>query len=86
MNKVKMCELDKTINTILAKDKMKPCHRDILKNHSDSSKEEIKLVQSQTKKIVVKSCEKHMKTQMKKAKIVYFAKIVTVIISQCTIE
>ena len=48
-----MHELNKTINSILVKDEMKPSHRNIVKNHSDISKEEIKLVQIQTNKIVV---------------------------------
>ena len=54
---VKMCALDKTINALLAEDEMKPSHRNIVKNHFDSSKEEIKSVQTQKNKTIVNNCD-----------------------------
>ena len=57
MDNVKMGDLDKTINAFLAEDEMKPSDRNVVKNHSDRSKEEIKSVQKQKNKIVVKDCD-----------------------------
>ena len=58
MGNVKMCEVDKTIKAVLAEDEGKLSHTNIVKNHSDSSKEEIKSVQTKTNKTVVNDCDK----------------------------
>ena len=77
---MKVCEVDKTIKAVLAEDEMRLSHTNIVKNHSDSSKEEIKSIQTKINKTAVNDCDKRMKIKMKKAKIIHFTKIVTVMI------
>ena len=57
MGNAKTCDLDKTINAFLAEDETKPSDRNVVKNHSGRSKEEVKSVQKQKNKAVVNDCD-----------------------------